>query len=64
MVDRSAYADLDHPGGVKQPFLDRPAEGRAVVKARPEVVVARVAMGIDVDHAERRIAGDGAQDRE
>ena len=61
-IQAAPDADLDHPRRIQQALLHRPAERCAVVKARAQVVVARVAMGIDMHHADRPAGGDGAQD--
>ena len=61
-VDGAANADLDDAFRVQQTFLDRAAEGGTVMEAGAEIVVASVAMGVDMDHADRAGGGDGAQD--
>ena len=53
VVGGAADADLDHPPRVQQALLHRAAERRAVVEARAQVVVAGVAMGVDMHHADR-----------
>ena len=64
IVGGAADADLDDAVGVEQALVDRAAERRAVVEARAEVVVAGVAMGVDVDHADGPLRADRAQDRQ
>ena len=62
IVGRAADADLDDALGIEQAFLDGAAEGGAVVEAGAEIVVAGVAMGVDMDHADGALGGDGAED--
>ncbi len=64
IVDAAADTDLDRPLGIEQPLLHRPPERRAVMEFRAEIIVAGVAMGIEMDHADRAVLGDGAEDRQ
>ena len=61
-VERAADADLYDALGVQQAFVHCDLERRAVVEAGTAIVIAGVAMGVDVDHAERAVLGDRAQD--
>ena len=58
MIERSADADLDDPPRVQQTLLDRTPERRSVMEPGTEIVVARVAMGVDVRHPNRAGSGD------
>src|SRR5271166_1818412 len=49
-AEAAADADLDHALRIDKSLLDRPAEWRAVMKARAEIVVTGVAVGIDMEH--------------
>jgi len=60
-TDRTAYADLDGAVRIEQPFLDRPPERRTVMKLGTEIIVAGVAVGIDMHHADGAVAGDGTK---
>ena len=64
-IHRAADADLDHPFRIDQPLLDGAAERRAVgVFLAAEIAVAGVGMGVEMNDADRPLAGDGAQDRQ
>src|SRR5262249_17082200 len=61
-VERPANADLDHPSGIDQAFLDAAAEGRTVEELAAEVFVPRVGMSVEVHDAERPVAArDGSE---
>ena len=60
-VQAATNADLDRALRIDEPLFDRPAKRRAVMEARAEIVIARVAMSIDVHQAERSIPGNCAQ---
>ena len=63
-IHRSANADLHHALRIEDAVLDRAAEGRAVGELlAAEIVVARVGMSIHMDHAERTLLPERAQDR-
>src|SRR5437764_3767066 len=55
-VDRAAQACLDGRLRLDQPLLVRPPEGRAVEEALAEVLVPRVAVGVELDECERTMA--------
>ena len=64
-IHRAAHADLDRPLGIDQALLDGAAERRAVgVFLAAEIAVAGVGMGVEMDQADRPLAGDRAQDRQ
>ena len=42
-------------------FLDSPPEGRAVMEFRPKIIVTRIAVSVEMDHAQRALLGDGAE---
>ena len=63
LVQGATNADLDRALRIDEPLFDRPAKRRAVMEARAEIVIARVAIGIDVHQAERSIPGNCAQNR-
>jgi hypothetical protein len=50
---RAADADLAHAPRIEQAFLNHAPERGAMMQARAEIVVVGVAMGVDMDHAER-----------
>ena len=60
-VQAATNAHLDRALRIDEPLFDRPAKRRAVMEARALLVIARVAMGIDVHQAERSILGNCAQ---
>ena len=64
IVRRAADADLDDAVGIDQPLVHGAAERRAVMEARAKVVVAGVAMGVDMDHADGPLRRDRAQYRQ
>jgi len=49
VVQPPANADLDGSRRIDEPFLDRSAKRSAMVKLRSEIIVAGVAMRIEVD---------------
>src|SRR6266516_1491415 len=63
-VEAAADPDLDRALRIDEPLLDRPAEWRAVMETRAEIVVTGIAVGIELNHAERSIFGNGSQDRQ
>jgi hypothetical protein len=61
-VDRPAQPRLDGSLRLDQPFLERPLEGGAVEEALAEVLVPRVAVGVELDEGERAMtAGEDTQ---
>src|SRR6266536_1033005 len=63
-VEAAADPDLDRALRIDEPLLDRPSEWRAVMETRAEIVVAGIAVGIELHQAERSIFGNGSQDRQ
>ena len=57
----SPQADLHDAGRIQQVFLDGPTDERGVIDPRTHEFVERVGMGVDLQHAERPVFGDGAQ---
>lgn len=65
VVERTANADLHRAAWVEQAFFDGTAEGRAVRElAAAEVAVPSVGVGVEVLHAQRAAARDGAHHRQ
>ena len=64
-VHRAADADLHDRRGIDQAFGDRVIERRAVKELRPEILVPRVDVRVELDEAERAVPGrERAQDRQ
>jgi hypothetical protein len=63
LVQAATNADLDRALRIDEPLFDRPAKRRAVMEARSEIVIARVAMGIDMHQAERSIPDNCPQNQ-
>lgn len=64
-IHRAANADLHRAQRVEQTFLDGPAEWRAVgVGVVAEVAVVGIGMRIEMHHAQRPLATQGAKDRQ
>ena len=64
VVDRTPDTNLNHALGVKQTLFHRARKRCAVVKPRAEIIIARVAMGVDMHHTNGTILGDRAQNRQ
>src|SRR3546814_13498626 len=58
-----ANADLDRAGGIEHAVEHRVAEGSAVVELRVVEGAAGVAVGVDVDHADRPLTAPRLPDR-
>src|SRR5262249_56255043 len=60
-VQAAANSDLDGALRIDQPLFDRSAERCTMVEARAEIVIAGVAMGIDMHQAKRAIPSNRPQ---
>merc|ERR1711871_1835352 len=67
VIDGASYPYLDGPLRVQQALIHSHLEGRAMVKFTPEVIIPCIAVCIQMDHADRPIlcqsAEDGQSDR-
>ncbi len=64
VIHRAANADLDDAFGVEIAVLDRPVERGTVRVLEPaEIAVEEIRVGIEMDHADRRIGRDRLEDR-
>src|SRR6266571_2516491 len=62
-VEAAADPDLDRALRIDESLLDRPPEWCAVMETRAEIVVAGIAVGIELHQAERPIFGNRSQYR-
>ena len=64
IVHRAAQADLHGALGIEHALLDGAPERRAMrIFEAAEIAVIEVGMGIEMDHADRPLLADRAQDR-
>src|SRR5262249_33622103 len=63
-VQAASNSNLDGALWIDQSLLNGPAERCTVMEARADIVIAGVAMGIDMHQAERSIPCDRPQNRE
>ena len=65
VISRAPDADLHHALGVEQPFLHGAAERRAMREFESaEIAVVEIRMAIEINHADRPVFGNRAQDRQ
>ena len=63
-LGRTADADLDGALGIQHAVLDGDAERAAMVVLVAEQLRAGIAMGVEMDHAERPVGGNRLHDRQ